>query len=280
MGAARARARGLAQGALKWASAGADRLLAPPRGVVVLIYHRVGRRSQLEVDLPTGLFAEQVAALAECGRAVTLDAGLAALDGPAPAPHAGPDPVVVTFDDGTADFAEVALPVLVEHGVPVLLYVATDFVDSGRDFPDRGTPLSWAALADAVATGLVTIGSHTHTHALLDRADPPAVDEELDRSRALIRDRLGVDALHFAYPKAVAGSPAADRAVRARFRSAAVAGTRPNRYGATDPYCLHRSPVQLGDGLRWFEHKVAGGMRVEDDVRRLANRVRYAGAAS
>jgi hypothetical protein len=28
--------------------------------------------------------------------------------------------------------------------------------------------------------------------------------------------------------------------------------------------------------MRWFERKVAGGMRFEDDVRRLVNRKRYA----
>jgi hypothetical protein len=29
--------------------------------------------------------------------------------------------------------------------------------------------------------------------------------------------------------------------------------------------------------MRWFERKVAGGMRLEDDLRRVANRWRYAG---
>jgi hypothetical protein len=78
----------------------------------------------------------------------------------------------------------------------------------------------------------------------------------------------------------VAGSPAADQAVRARFRSAAVAGTRPNPFGATDPYALARSPVQRSDGLRWFERKVAGGMALEDALRRLLNRRRYASATT
>jgi hypothetical protein len=72
------------------------------------------------------------------------------------------------------------------------------------------------------------------------------------------------------------GSPAADAAVRARFDSAAVAGTHVNPYGTTDPYRLARSPVQVSDGMRWFRRKVAGGMRFEDDVRRLVNRRRYA----
>ena len=86
--------------------------------------------------------------------------------------------------------------------------------------------------------------------------------------------------MHFAYPKALAAGSDAERAVRRRFRSAALAGTRPNLYGDTDPWRLARSPVQVSDGMRWFERKVAGGMGFEDSLRRLVNRRRYAGATS
>jgi hypothetical protein len=76
------------------------------------------------------------------------------------------------------------------------------------------------------------------------------------------------------------GSPAADTAVRARFDSAAVAGTRVNVAGTTDLYRLARSPVQLSDGMRWFAHKAAGGMALEDTLRRILNRRRYAVATT
>lgn len=253
-----------------------DTLRRPPPGLVVLIYHRVGRRTKVEVDLPTGLFAEQIAELSEQATVVTLADGLARLrDGDGSTPM-----VAVTFDDGTADFAEVALPVLVEHRVPVTLYVASRFLEDGAAFPDDGVPLSWDALRDATTTGLVEVGSHTHGHALLDRLAPADVDTELDRSIALISDRIGGRPEHFAYPKAVMGSPAADTAVRARFASAAVAGTRVNPYRATDPFQVARSPIQLSDGMRWFRHKVAGGMAFEDTLRRALNRRRYAGATT
>lgn len=262
-------------GALKRAAAASDRVRRPCRGIVVLCYHRVGRRTTSRVDLPGWLFEEQMARLVARPGVVPLDDALGALAGP---PPSGPDPVSVTFDDGTADFVEEALPVLVRHRVPATLYVATDFVERGRPFPGGGAALSWSALADALSTGLVTVGSHTHTHTLLDRLPAGAVDEELDRSVTLIGERLGMAPRHFAYPKALAGSPAADRAVRARFASAALAGTRANPYGGTDPYRLARSPVQVEDGLAFFARKVSGGMRMEDDLRRLVNRRRLAGA--
>lgn len=277
MSALRRRARTVVHGALKRTAAVADVVRRPDAGAVVLIYHRVGRRSAIEVDLDRARFDDQMAALAASGRACTLDTALERVAAPT---SSGPDPVVVTFDDGTADFVDEAVPILVRHGVPALLYVATEFVEHGRSFPDDGVAASWSALADAVSTGLVTIGSHTHSHALLDRLDPALVAGELDSSIGLIADRLGVEARHFAYPKALAGSAAADREVRSRFASAALAGTRPNPYGHTDPYRLQRSPIQHADGMRWFARKVDGGMHLEDDLRRFVNRARYAGATT
>ena len=170
------------------------------------------------------------------------------------------------------------MPVLERHRVPATLYLATDFVERQRTFPPDATPVTWSGLAEALSTGLVTVGSHTHTHALLDRLPDGEVADELDRSIALIGERLGVEAQHFAYPKAVAGSPAADEAVRARFRSAALAGTRANPYGTTDPHRLARSPIQVSDHTRWFHRKAQGGMAVEDGLRRALNRRRYSDA--
>jgi peptidoglycan/xylan/chitin deacetylase (PgdA/CDA1 family) len=268
--------------AVKVASAAVDTVRRPPPGVVVLIYHRVGGGSGLEFDLPVEVFEAQAEALAASGRVVPLGDALARLAVPAAQADtawAG-DPVVVTFDDGTADFVDDALPILERHRLPVTLYAATSFIDEGRPFPGDGRPVSWRGLADACASGLVDVGSHTHGHLLLDRLAAADVATELDRSIDLIGEHLGCPPLDFAYPKAVPGSPTADREVRRRFRSAALAGTRPNPFGATDPHCLARSPIQRSDGMRWFERKVCGGMGVEDGLRRTLNRWRYAGATT
>jgi peptidoglycan/xylan/chitin deacetylase (PgdA/CDA1 family) len=277
---ARGAVRGAAGRGVKLAAAAADAVRRPARGAVVLLYHRVGARTHVAVDLPAPLFAEQVAWLAAQRSAVTLDAALSAVRSAGPADPDAPDPVVVTFDDGTADVVEVALPVLVEHRVPALLYVATDFVECRRPFPDDGTPVSWAALRDAVSTGFLELGSHTHTHALLDRLDPREAAAELDRSTDLLGERVGVVARHFAYPKAVPASPAVEPLVRERFASAALGGSRPNPYGATDPHRLARSALQTSDGFGFFVRKARGGLALEDTARRALNRRRYATATS
>ena len=267
---------------VKSGSAVADALRPSRPGVAILIYHRVGAGSGLEVDLPTSLFEAQMAMLAGEHEVVSLGVALERLSGPEPPRAHDPrrPPVVITFDDGTADFVDVALPILERHRLPVTLYAATGFIEDGTPFPDDGRPVSWSALADACSSGLLDVGSHTHGHRLLDRLSEAEVAAELDRSIALIGDRLGQAPVDFAYPKAIPGSPAAERAVRARFRSAALAGTRSNPYGRTDLYRLSRSPIQVGDGTRWFARKAAGGMGLEDDLRRVLNKRRYANATT
>jgi peptidoglycan/xylan/chitin deacetylase (PgdA/CDA1 family) len=271
-------ASGLLRQAVKGAAVAADAVHRPPRGLVVLIYHRVGGASGLELDLPVDLFAAQAEALAASGRVVSLGEALGWLARPDNGRNTSArDPVVITFDDGTADFVDHALPIIDRQRLPVTLYAATAFIDEGRRFPGDGVPLSWRGLADACATGLVDVGSHTHGHRLLDRLPVDQVGDELARSIELIGEHLGRPPLDFAYPKAVAGSAAADAAVRRSFRSAALGGSRPNRAGATDPYRLARSPIQRSDGMRWFERKLEGGMAAEERLRRLVNCWRYAG---
>ena len=252
-----------------------DRVVKPAAGVTILIYHRVGGGSDSEVDLDVDAFRRQLEHLRDHHQVVPLDAvpALVAADAPADERH-----VVVTFDDGTDDFCDHVVPALVEYDVPATLYAATHFIDSGEPFPWGAPPATWDGLRDAVATGLVTIGSHTHTHALLDRADPAEIGAELDRSIELIGTEIGVAPAHFAYPKALPGSDAAEAEVRRRFTTAALARSRVNEPGATDLHRLWRTPIQRSDGHDFFVAKAAGGLRLEGELRNLVAKVKYRGA--
>ena len=71
---------------------------------------------------------------------------------------------------------------------------------------------------------------------------------------------------------------AAATEVAARFRTAALAGSRPNRPGRTDLQRLSRTPIQTSDGTDWFRRKALGGMRLEGVLRSVLDRRRHAGA--
>ena len=216
--------------------------------LTILLYHRVGGAAA-EIDLPTSVFEAQLRHLAEHERISPLDDAL----------DRGLGGVVVTFDDGTPDFYRTVLPLLVRHRVPVTLYLATGMVAGEGGGTDA---LSWDQLREAIATGLVTVGSHTHSHADLSRADGSEAEEEMRRSKELIEDELGVRCRHFAYPWAVA-SPAAELAARRCFDSAALDAWRTNRRGRIDPYRLGRTPILRSDGVGFFRAKIHGYLDAE-----------------
>jgi peptidoglycan/xylan/chitin deacetylase (PgdA/CDA1 family) len=231
------------------------------------------------VDLPSATFARHLDLLSE-RRVVSLDVALRDGADPADAP-AGPPDVVLTFDDGTADWLDVVVPMLLERGLPATFYVSTDFVERQRAFPDEGRPVSWAGLADMLSTGLVAIGSHTHTHRVMAGLTTQQAADEVDRAMELIENRLGVTPAHFAYPKAVAPSPAAEVVVRRRHASAVLAGNRVAHAGG-DAYLLGRHALTVADDEQAFRRKVAGGHVLEGWLRerRDAWAVRSASPAS
>jgi peptidoglycan/xylan/chitin deacetylase (PgdA/CDA1 family) len=231
-----------------------------PGDIAILLYHRVGEGTG-EIALPVEAFEEQLTYLAARECVLTIEQALA--DGA----HGG---VVVTFDDGYRDFVERVVPLLVTRGIPATLYLATGLV-SGESLDAGAEALSWTALRDVVSTGLVTVGSHTHSHADLTRAHEQRIETEMIRSKELIEDRLGVACRHFAYPWAV-GSPAADRVARTVFDSAAWDAWKTNRRGHLDPHRLGRTPILRSDGAAFFRAKVRGWLDGEALVYRALRR--------
>jgi hypothetical protein len=228
------------------------------RDIVVLGYHRVGPGGA-EIDMPRGTFSRQLDILAERWDVRSLDD--AVRDGGA---------TVLTFDDGTRDFHDVVLPMLVDRRLPAVLYLATAIAEDPEPL-GLGPGLTWTMLGEAVATGLVTVGSHTHRHAHLGRATQAEAEDEMRRSKDLIEGRLGVPCRHFAYPWGI-GSPIAERLGRRLFETQAVDGWRTNRWGAFDPHRLGRTPVLRSDGTAFFRLKVRGILDAERHVYRLLRR--------
>jgi len=113
---------------------------AGPRGrLLVLIYHRVLREfDPLQPDEPdAGRFEQEIALLARNFAVLPLSEAVARLrEGRLPARAA-----CVTFDDGYANNVEVALPILLRHGVPATFFIAVGYLDGGVMFNDKVTEL-------------------------------------------------------------------------------------------------------------------------------------------
>lgn len=113
-----------------------------------------------------------------------------------------PRPIVLTFDDGYADFIERAVPIMNEHGFPATVFVTTGWVhdiglNAAGTSPDR--MLAWAQLAELTAAGF-EIGAHSHSHPQLDQVSGPRLRAELADSKHILEDRLGYPIDSLAYP--------------------------------------------------------------------------------
>lgn len=115
-----------------------------------------------------------------------------------------PRPVVLTFDDGYADFYSAALPALQHHGFNATLYIATSFVEGTSRWLEKigegdRPMLSWEQLAEINSSG-IECAAHTHTHPALDMLPPSAARDEIVRSKELLEDHLSQQISSFAYP--------------------------------------------------------------------------------
>jgi peptidoglycan/xylan/chitin deacetylase (PgdA/CDA1 family) len=113
-------------------------------------------------------------------------------------------PVVVTFDDGYADFFANALPVLKRYNFVATLYITTAFVGGRSSWLWRekeGTHpmLTWDQIAEINRQG-IECGGHSHTHPQLDLLSLSAARREIIQNKELLEQHLGQKISSFAYP--------------------------------------------------------------------------------
>lgn len=178
----------------------------------ILTYHSVDETGSV-ISIDEQSFRRHVAWLASSRiRVVPLDRLADAPD--------DQDAIAITFDDGLANFGEIAAPLLLSHGLPVTLFVVTDAVGSTNVWPagrDADIPvmrlLDWDELGRLAAAG-VSLGAHTRTHPRLELLSAGDAEREIVESRGRLVRELGIEATTFAYPYGSTSTAARDVVAR------------------------------------------------------------------
>jgi peptidoglycan/xylan/chitin deacetylase (PgdA/CDA1 family) len=124
----------------------------------VLIYHRVPALADplLPGEPDASVFSWQMAAVAKHFRVLRLGEAIERLRSGTLEPRSA----CITFDDGYADNATVALPILRRFGLQATFFVATGSIDGGRMWND--TIIEAVRVADAGTLDLRGVGLDAH----------------------------------------------------------------------------------------------------------------------
>lgn len=230
----------------------------PP--VPILMYHEIADPADTDSQLavPPSAFARQLGYLHDEGFQ-TVSAGTLAEIMNGGAGRLPDRAVVLTFDDGFADFHGQALPLLDRYGLTATLYVTTGWVQDAGPLPAGlrpGRMLCWSQVAEAAAAG-IEIGAHSRLHPQLDQLPRQQLREELRVSKAQLEDRLGVPVPGLAYPFGYSSAAVREEARGAGHGYAcAVGNTLPG--ADTDPLALPRLTVRRSTTMPGFQQIIEG----------------------
>jgi len=185
-------------------------------------------------------------------------------------------PILFTFDDGYADIAEYALPVLRRHGFSAAVFIVTAQVGGTNAWDEvQGSGTHRLMTAEQIrhwAAEGIEFGAHSRTHPDLRELSAPQLTSEITGSKHELACILGSAVRFFAYPYGEVSTAAHD-IVRDEFELA-FSVERGMNYLRTDPHLLRRIDVGPEDSVldienhtHWDELQPLAGLRARLQVR-------------
>lgn len=152
-------------------------------------------------------------------------------------------PIVITFDDGFADFYTNALPIFQKYEMTATLYIATKYIDGTSEWlaglGEGNRPmLNWDEVA-AIHEAGIECAPHTHSHPLLDLLDSAEAYDEIAKSKSLLEEALHTKMYSFAYPGGIYSKAVREMVIQQGFTSACAVKRNMSSLN-DDPFALAR----------------------------------------
>ena len=258
-----------------------DRLNRKQSQRVILTYHGVSVGRQFNC-IPRDLFREQIAWLKEHYTIVSLSNLIDSLNVPDVNQK---DVVSITFDDGYVNFAELALPSLLEIGCHGTVFIPSGKAGHYNDWDERRSdfvrmPLMSYDQLRNLPEDNVEIGSHGVTHSPINRLSYNEAVKEIVQSRYDLEQNLGraVRLLSFPYGgyPVMKGSDEGQTRQKVFGNYKGACTIRWGRYNSLrEVYALKRVGIWEHDTFEDFTDKLSGyydWIAVKENVARFITR--------
>ncbi len=178
-----------------------------PRGLKVLMYHRIVNDKQLaeksSLCLHTSTFRKHLEMINRLGLTpVTFRDVKLFMQGKLRLPK---KPVIITFDDGYLDTYSNACPLMIDYGMRAVIFVMGDrkLIDNAWDKKNIRVPIA-PLMSDGQIKELhekgFEIGAHSVNHSDLNKMTWDEAYSEVKNSKLILESILGCPVLSFAYP--------------------------------------------------------------------------------
>jgi len=177
-------------------------------------------------------------------------------------PHdTGGAAVYLSFDDGYADFYRLFREYLEPNSIPAAVFMTVGYIGKPASWDYKLAPalhLSIEQLQNLSRSELLTIGSHSLSHADLTRIGQDRIEKEVAESKKILEDIIGRQVKYFSYPFGRFSERVIEAVKRAGYR-AAFCGV-PHRFkGPDNLFMIPRIPLNLLDNLFTFTQKIKPG---------------------
>jgi peptidoglycan/xylan/chitin deacetylase (PgdA/CDA1 family) len=163
--------------------------------VPVLCYHQFSKKkSSSKISISEEMFDQQMEYLKKNGfTVISLNTLHNFLNYKRRPPK---NSIVITIDDGWKTAKTIAAPILKKYGFTATLFIYTDLI---RPKPNNVT-LCWDEIKEMMNEGIVEVQSHTASHSDLTKLKEASIERELEDSKKIIKENLGINVKYLAYP--------------------------------------------------------------------------------